>query len=388
MKKISIAFFITNLGSGGAEKQLVGLLTGLNKEMFKIDLFLYAYQTELFFDEIYQVQGINIIKRRINSSVSIIKILSSIYYIRKALQKNNYDLICSSLFLNNLLVRIAAGIKFRKRVIISIRTSFELYDSKLLFIEKLLMPGSTIVFNSMKTKNDFELYTKGKFSNRFHVIYNGYSCDDIYKTTTGESEMVSIGGLGRQTTYKNFSQVVRVFLALCENINYKIKLVLQGSEGNDTGYINNLLSSDKNFERVILEKANRDINSFFNRIQIFILPSLFEGCPNVLFEALLRKKLCIVSQGANSDNFIQNGRNGLVYDGTDEGLRNAISKAISIVDSNEGLVIMENAFRYAVENFSIESMVNKYEHLFLQIHEKNKSSYKSKINSSLSRPRV
>ena len=75
----------------------------------------------------------------------------------------------------------------------------------------------------------------------------------------------------------------------------------------------------------------KDIEIYYLKFDVFILPSIYEGCPNVLFEAMLSKCLCIVSIGSNSDNFIIDGVNGLVYDGSDKDLKLKLMEAISII---------------------------------------------------------
>ena len=127
-------------------------------------------------------------------------------------------------------------------------------------------------------------------------------------------------------------------------------------------------------ENIEIREKNPVIESFFSDINVLILPSIFEGCPNVLFEALLRKKICIVSKGANSDCFIQNGVNGFVYDGTDNGLFQALQTVQRLFYTHKANEIINNAYHYAVNNFSISTMIAEYENLFLKIYEENKSS--------------
>ncbi|MDB4176165.1 hypothetical protein N9766_07410, partial [Flavobacteriaceae bacterium] len=76
----------------------------------------------------------------------------------------------------------------------------------------------------------------------------------------------------------------------------------------------------------------------------------------------------------NSDDFVIDGQSGFIYDGSDEGLSQALKSAISIIGTKKEKEIINNAFNYASKNFGMEVMVNKYEELFKNIYEKNKSS--------------
>jgi glycosyltransferase involved in cell wall biosynthesis len=379
MKKIKIAFFITNLGQGGAEQQFVNLISGLNKKIFKVDVFLYAYQKEAFYYEIFEYPDITVFKNKLTSRNPVLKILYSILYIRNIIAKNNYDLIYSSLFLNNLLVRIAAGLNKQNKVIISIRTSLQLYTKGLILLEKLFVPCSTIVFNSKKTLNDF----KGVFSSRYHRnlhhIYNGIRIPRMQESKYETSSNI-IGGFGRQSSHKNFLQLIRAFNNLDTSFKVNSELIIQGARSDASEQIESLIQTLQDNTIVSLLNETTNIDEFFNKISIFVLPSKFEGCPNVLFEALLRNKLCIVSKGANSDNFIIDGLTGLVYDDSDEGLLNAIQQALTIWGNDNCKKIIENGYNYSKENFSIDVMVSNYEKLFLTKYEENQSRNKSKNN--------
>jgi glycosyltransferase involved in cell wall biosynthesis len=150
-------------------------------------------------------------------------------------------------------------------------------------------------------------------------------------------------------------------------LNRDNKLIIQGHFGNQYEEIISLGS----LENIEIREANPNVEIFFSSINTLVLPSLFEGCPNVLFEALLRKKLCIVSEGANTDGFIVDGMNGYVYDGSDKGLEAAMKNAVMISGHSKEKLIIENGYNYAKENFSMKVMVSKYEELFKTIYENN-----------------
>ena len=103
------------------------------------------------------------------------------------------------------------------------------------------------------------------------------------------------------------------------------------------------------------------IESYYKRFNIFVLSSVYEGCPNVLFEAMLSRCLCIVSEGANTDHFIQDGVNGLVYDGSTSMLVTKLETAIELIRNGNSGTIAENGNRYARENFALSQMVRSYE---------------------------
>lgn len=375
MTKIKVAFLISNLGQGGAERQLVELIKGINKNVFEIYLFLYAYQKETFYKEIFKINNINIVTKRLKCKTYILKITEALRYIRFVTKNNDFDILFTTLFMNNLFVRIVAPSRYNNKIISNSRNSILLYTNYHLLVEKLLIRRSFFVFNSNEALIDFKNVFSKKYHYKLRNIYNGFNTDYPFKKGSMKSDkFIVIGGLGRQDKQKNFVQLVRVFKLLLktELIEKNIHLILQGNKGVETEEINNLIGSDTKYFTLV--KPNPDITQFFQEINIMVLPSHFEGCPNVLFESMIHKRICIISKSANSDDFVIDGVNGFVYDGSDEGLLKSLKNTISLLGTEKEKQITENAFQYVKENFSMNAMVKKYENLFLEIYEKNKSS--------------
>ena len=365
MNKIKLAFICSNLGQGGAERQLVNLISQIDKEKFEVTVFLYAVQIDPFYLNSLNKCDIKLELNLLKHNFFIFKIIEALRKINFFLKENDYDIIITSLFMNNLLVRLIAPPLYKNKIVTNMRTSILNYSFLYKIAEIYLIKKSYIVFNSQKSLEGFKLMLRGKFHWRLSLIYNGY-----YMPLEPDLQIrkkKAFGFLGRINKEKNAIQVARVFQSVRE-VENNSKFVIQGHFGDQYNDVVNLIWS-KNIE---IRKKNVNIEKFFNSIDVLILPSLFEGCPNVLFEALLRKKLCVVSKGANTDNFIKNGVNGFVYDGSNEELEEVMKRALQILDKEEKLII-ENGYNYAKENFRMKVMVNNYEELFNEIYEKNKS---------------
>jgi glycosyltransferase involved in cell wall biosynthesis len=364
-KEIKIAFLISNLGQGGAEKQYVKLIKNLDCTRFDITVFLYACQVEPFFKELETNKSIHYKVSVLTHKNKLLRIVEAIIRIRRFLNSGKYDLVVTTLFMNNFLVRMAATRSYDNKLIANVRTSLELYTKKHIITEKFQLKNSYLVFNSKKTYSEFCEIINHKFRPRLSYIYNGF---DLPENQDSIQTRLIFGSLGRLSTEKNILQAVKVFQEF-EKDNPGAGYIVQGHFGNQYEAIKKAVTS----ANIEIREKNPDIETFYNAIKILILPSIFEGCPNVLFEALLRKKLCIVSAGANSDGFIQNGVNGFVYDGTDNGLLRAMAIVKQLLNTTHAADIMTAGYQYAVNNFSISSMVTQYEQLFLKIYEENKS---------------
>jgi glycosyltransferase involved in cell wall biosynthesis len=89
-----------------------------------------------------------------------------------------------------------------------------------------------------------------------------------------------------------------------------------------------------------------------------------------MFEAMLAKCLCVVSQGSNKDRFINDGLNGFEYDGTDQMLKEKLILATRKLEMHSVTSILINAQNYVLENFSINNMVNSYTSLYFETYER------------------
>ena len=261
-----------------------------------------------------------------------------------------------------MIVRIFAPKNYKNRIVYSVRNSYESVSNFFFYLDKFLNKKSVNIYNSEKSL--LELYNKPSKSilgNNF-IIYNGFDLNLFNPKGKICSELITIGMVGRMTIQKNQIQVLRAVNSL---YNQFFKLYIIGDSNLEEGNnIKNFVITHSLTHKVILLDAQNNIEVYYKRFDIFILSSLYEGCPNALFEALLSKCLCIVSEGANSDHFIKDGFNGLVYDGTDEMLKLKIKKGIA-------KDIISNGYNYAISNFSIRSMIESYAKIYKIILSRN-----------------
>ena len=178
---------------------------------------------------------------------------------------------------------------------------------------------------------------------------------------------MTIGIVGRLTYQKNQIQALRVLNKMKKIEDYQFKIFLIGdNKTTEAKHIKTYLKNNLKNETILLDAQN-NIEKYYKMFDLFLLPSLFEGCPNVLFEALLSKCICIVSNSANSDSFIKNKINGFVFDGTDNDFEKKIKNAIDILGSNDHLNIIENGYEYAEKNFSSSKMIESYAEIYHKI---------------------
>jgi glycosyltransferase involved in cell wall biosynthesis len=229
-----------------------------------------------------------------------------------------------------------------------------------LFFEQILIRRSYTITNSLKARDQFRALVGEKYHHRILNIYNGFEIDRFNLDAPPQvEEKIIIGTVGRQTTQKNQIQVLEAIKQISEK--YSLHFYLIGDKTKDGYKVNKTYVTNNGLEKsVTILDSQSEIESYYKRFNIFVLASFYEGCPNVLFEAMLSRCLCIVSQGANSDHFVQDGINGLVYDGSTSMLVTKLEAAIDLLRNRDFARIVENGNRYAQENFTLSRMVNSY----------------------------
>lgn len=96
-------------------------------------------------------------------------------------------------------------------------------------------------------------------------------------------------------------------------------------------------------------------------MDFFILPSLWEGLPISLLEAMFLKKICLVSDVTGNRDVIKNGVNGLICNSAEE----YADSIRGIVNGNiDGILFSECASKDVEENYNIDLMSQRYNEIY------------------------
>lgn len=115
---------------------------------------------------------------------------------------------------------------------------------------------------------------------------------------------------------------------------------------------------------LILRDFSTDILSYYQCADALILPSLKEGLPNVVLEAMACGLPCVAARASGSRELIREGETGYTYAHGDvyemgEALRHCLSV--------EGTGLGEKAREVALTQYSIQAIADRYEALYEQL---------------------
>jgi glycosyltransferase involved in cell wall biosynthesis len=363
LNKIKIFYIFSHLPQGGTERQFLNLIKGLDFNLFEITLVLYL-KNEVFYNEVKDLP-IKILYKSNYHQNKYINYISTIYFLKKILANESFDILHTALFHNGFFVRLFMPKKYNNKIIYSLRNNLQDFNSYELFFERLLLKKTIVIANSKLAMKQYNNQIAFQSVNKASYIYNGIDTSKFNLKEVIINKIIKIGSVGRQAIQKNHMQILRALNS--KGILKKFNFYLIGSKGDKTDEINDYILKNNLLHKFFNLGVQQDIESYYNDFDIFILSSLYEGCPNVLFEAMLSKCICIVSRQANSDNFIVDGVNGLIYDGTDDMLKKKINEAVLILDSNMSYKMLSSAEDYVKNNFANNIMVEKYEYLYKKL---------------------
>lgn len=118
--------------------------------------------------------------------------------------------------------------------------------------------------------------------------------------------------------------------------------------------------------RVVFEGFRRDIPAVLNCMDVYCLPSLWEGFSIGLLEAMAMGKPVVASAVDGTREVISDGVNGLLIDPCDSA---ALSESLTKLYQQEGLRnhLRENAFSAITEEFNAERVASKTEEVYTRL---------------------
>lgn len=214
-----------------------------------------------------------------------------------------------------------------------------------------------------------------KSNNNLITIYNGAPDEKVNETKIKsknrydmDPDIFNIGVVARLEKIKNHEGLIREFKRVLE-YNSKMHLWIAGA-GKQEGFIRKIIKILNVASKVTVMGERNDIKYFLNAIDLFVLPSLSEGLPISVIEAMRAKLPIIVTDVGGNNELIINNFNGILVNiNRFDNLRYAILKTFT--DTLYRNMLGENARKTYLNNFTIENTAIKYRHLYEAHKKKN-----------------
>ncbi|WP_266361944.1 glycosyltransferase family 4 protein [Tellurirhabdus rosea] len=208
------------------------------------------------------------------------------------------------------------------------------------------------------------------------VIYNGIDLNrfnpkraltDIRKEYGIASDQPVIGFIARMTVQKDPVSMVEAFAQVAARHPRAMLLMIGSGELLDE--VKSRIKELKLHNRVILDAFRQDVPELLNAIDIFCLPSLWEGMPIGLIEALAMEKAIVASAVDGTRELIRNAFNGLTVNPQEpERLSAAICRLLEDNELRHQLQL--NARDSVLTSYNAVVMAEKVERIYHQLVKK------------------
>lgn len=210
----------------------------------------------------------------------------------------------------------------------------------------IIQLANAVIVTSAEIKNEL---TKKIHESKIHYIPNGVDTKLFRKINKNLKHKFTVLYIGRLEKQKNLENLVR---ALSEVKEIKSVFYGQGSLKNKLKALAIILKVN------LIIKPPIDypkIPKVMSKADIFVLPSLEEGNPKILLEAMSCQKSVIGSNVKGINEIIINNYNGFLTETNPQSLAKAI---IKLEDKSLREKLGENARKYVAQNYDINKLLN------------------------------
>lgn len=345
-----IICFTDSLGSGGAQRQLVGLACMLKESGHEVTVLTY-YDIPFYK---YLLNEADIRTDTICGSNNYFKRIFCLYkYLRSyrncvliAYQETPSLIACFLRPLLKIKTLIVSERNTTQSITIKDRIRFWLWR-----FADVVVPNSHSQANFILTHVDIP-------SSKVLPITNFVDMDTFSPQRNRErSNVISVVASDKKE--KNFDGVIRAARILrVYNINFVIKWF--GIRPQYIAECRTIIEENGLADFVHLFEPVKDICKVYQDSDYFCLPSFFEGFPNVLCEAMSCGLPVACSNVCDNPYIVNNQENGFLFDPTSpESIANAISSLLSMSDSQYAAMAAANRER-ALALFSKSTFISKY----------------------------
>ena len=385
-RKLRVLHMIDHLELGGAQTVLVNYAYFLDKKGFKTDICaLYgenAYASRLRNHKVFILSPV-----RYNA----IKIVWGVY---RLLKTGRYDIVHLHLYYSKFLGRVVTKLFFsgRIKVVVHEHNTIDFEFSKYFFypiirwFERYLYRTTDMVLCNSEYVNRFYTRVLGYDKSNCKVMLNGIDCANLDSKSDEPSKEVKgrfirkegglvFGFLSRLHYAKGVDYLIEAFAGFVnadpDNRKHVLLVAGFGPEKNKLERLVRKLNIQENI--FFIGKIKADKKFFYEYIDCFVLPSIYESFGITLLEALYYKTPVVAREIGGIPEVLGKGRYGVLFkNGGIEELQEKISFIANLNKNSKAEVdrMCERGHKYVRDNFNISIMVEQLSEIYTDICKK------------------
>ena len=307
MKKIKVLYIVPSLKlCNGVASYAMNYYRNINNENIQIDFIETANVKSEYFDEIEKRGGkvFSFPRMGIRNAFKVIKQIKDFYNNNiNQYQIVHCNVVNSGVFFlyyakkYNIKYRIlhSHSNKYSDKFLKNIRNTVLAYFAKK--YANIYCACSKLAGTYMFQNNNYKIVNNAIDIEKFK--YNAQIRKEIRRIEGIQNDEYLIGNVGRLSSEKNQIFLIKLFKEYL-NINPKSKLLLIGT-GNLEEKIKNEVEKNGLKDKVILKKDITNVNEYLQAVDVFVLPSIYEGLPVVGIEAQTAGLPCLFSNNITKE---------------------------------------------------------------------------------------
>jgi glycosyltransferase involved in cell wall biosynthesis len=359
-----ILHFIGSLETGGTENMLLAYLKNTKNE--DLEHIVCTVYDRGAMKEKFETAGVRVVSLNLSSKLLL---PLALFKFSDILNRLHPDVVHSYLLQENVIARIVC--KLTKRKLICGKRDTDRYKMFLkVWLDRLTLSMTGLnISNSMAGVEELRSY--GVPENKVTFVANGkdvYSLEKTLKKMDAKKKLgfapqeIILGCVARLYRFKGHEYLLKAMQKIAqETPNAKLVLVGDGNMKERLLKLKNELGLDNS---VFFMGERKDVPELLAAMDLFVFPSLREGMPGALMEAMAAGLPVVATDIDGNRELIENGKNGiLVPPGDSEAFAEAVNTLLSDPGKMHGLAM--SARNTIKEKFSIGLMVKKLDKIYL-----------------------
>jgi GalNAc-alpha-(1->4)-GalNAc-alpha-(1->3)-diNAcBac-PP-undecaprenol alpha-1,4-N-acetyl-D-galactosaminyltransferase len=346
---MKLCFISPTLNVGGAERVISILLKSLSEKGFNVSLLLYKNQI------VYKIpDDVDVFLPSFRKKNKILYIIKLFFYVRSTILSLKPDFVLSFQERYNP-INIFALINSNVRVIVFDRSNPFLKQS---IFKSLLKRISYPLADSFVVQTDIarEFYINKKINNIIRTIPNPISPINVNYQGIDSKTLIFIG---RLIPTKNLDFLIHVFYEI-NRMDWKLKII---GSGPLKSHLIHLVKTLYLCNNVLFLDYVKDVQFELSTSTIMVFPSLSEGFPNALLEAMGVGVPCISFDCMTGPReLIRDNINGFLIDVNDKYMLK--KKLLMLMNDRKLRVNFSENAKLVREYYSVEKIVEQYLNLF------------------------
>lgn len=269
------------------------------------------------------------------------------------------------------LARARADQKFK--LITSPRVNYRTRSAPTLWIDRLLKGGDDLLISESEASRRFLVGELGYDPKKVATVYNGVDLASwpISKIDRSQRRLelrmqsgeLLFGAIGRLDQQKGHSYLIEAMPQLVGRVQAKCVII---GDGPKRAALEQLVHKRALEKWVVLLGERDDVTAWLSTLDVFVLPSLWEGLPNALLEAMALGLPVVASAVDGVPEVVEHEKTGLLVRPQDPaGLAEALRRLSTDAALRQRLG--EAAKKLIAEKFTLINMIGAYQKAYSDV---------------------